>query len=63
MTGEGPLKSAFESDTTGVVKQEFITYRSRDGVFVKEVTSRIFTKGDYYDSHTVMPLIKFNEET
>ena len=23
---DGPLKSAFERDTTGVVKQEFVTY-------------------------------------
>ena len=39
---EGPLLGAFEADTTGVVKQEFITYRKRDGMFVKETTSRRF---------------------
>ena len=33
---EGPLVSAFEADVEGVVKQEFITYRKRDGMFVKE---------------------------
>ena len=29
---DGPLVSAFESDTTGVVKQELVTYRVKDGI-------------------------------
>ena len=35
----GPLVSAFQNDVKGVVKQELITYRVRDGQFVKETTS------------------------
>ena len=56
MRGEGPLKSAFESDTTGVVLQEFITYRLKDGVMRKEVTTRRFSNNDYYDSSSASPL-------
>ncbi len=55
---EGPLVNAFEADTTGVVKQEFITYRKSDGMFVKETTTRRFNgKGDWHDSSTIEPLV------
>jgi len=39
---DGPFVSAFESDTTGVVKQELITYRVKDGMLRKETTMTIF---------------------
>jgi len=56
---EGPLVNAFEADTTGVVKQEFITYRKRDGMFVKEITSRRFNDtGDWHDTSSIEPLIE-----
>ena len=55
---EGPLVNAFEADIEGVVKQEFITYRKRDGMFVKETSTRQFmSNGDYHDSYTDEPLI------
>ena len=38
--------------------QEFITYRKRDGMIVKETTNRKFNSDgtDYYDCSTVQPL-------
>ena len=59
---EGPFVSAFEADTTGVIKQEFITYRMRDGMLVKETTSRKFQANgnDYHDVSTVEPLMEVN---
>ena len=55
---DGPLTSAFESDITDVIMQEFITYRKRDGMIVKETTNRKFNSDgtDYYDCSTVQPL-------
>tara|TARA_B100000900_G_scaffold371027_1_gene349972 strand:- start:900 stop:1097 length:198 start_codon:yes stop_codon:yes gene_type:complete len=53
---EGPLVSAFEADTNGVIKQEFITYRVRDGMLVKETTTRKFQGKDYHDVSSVEPL-------
>lgn len=51
VTRDGPLKSAFESDTQGVIRQEFITYRLRSGNLYRETTSRVFSSnGDYQDS-------------
>ena len=57
---DGPLVSAFEADTTGVVKQELITYRVRDGQLVKETTCRKFQSNglDYHDVSSVEPLVE-----
>lgn len=55
---EGPLVSAFEADTQGVIKQEFITYRVKDGMLRKEITVRKFHSDgkDWHDSSSVEPL-------
>ena len=55
---DGPLVAAFESDVTGVVKQEFITYRIKDGMLRKETTVRQFTDNgnDWIDTSTIQPL-------
>jgi len=55
---DGPLVSAFESDTTGVIKQVLITYRVDDGMLRKETTTRQFSKDgtDWHDSSTIEPL-------
>ena len=55
---DGPLVSAFEADTTGVIKQEFVTYRIVDGMLRKETTTRQFSKDgtDWHDSSTIEPL-------
>ena len=54
---EGPFKSAFESDTAGVIRREIITYRLLNGVMIKETTVRDYYKnGDYHDSQTTLPL-------
>ena len=50
---------AWRADVTGVVKQEFITYRKRDGMFVKETTTRRFMEnGDWHDTSTSEPLVE-----
>ena len=54
---EGPFTSTFESDTTGVIRREIITYRHRNGVLVKETATRTYQKdGDYNDSTSSIPL-------
>jgi len=57
---DGPFVSAFESDPTGIVKQELITYRIKNGMLRKEITSRQFTSDgtDWLDSSTVQPLVE-----
>lgn len=55
---DGPLVSAFEADTDGVIKQEFVTYRIRDGMLVKETTSRKFQGNDYHDVSSSEPLLE-----
>ena len=59
---DGPLKSATVdgmNDLKGVIKQEFVTYRVKDGMLRKETTTRQFSNsGDYHDSQTVEPLVR-----
>jgi hypothetical protein len=52
----GPFYTAFKGDNTGVIKQELVTYRIRDGVLVKETVSRDYSKNNYQDSISVIPL-------
>ena len=33
---DGPFKSAFTQDVTGVIKQELVTYRVKNGMYVKK---------------------------
>ena len=60
---EGPFTSAFESDVEGVVKQELITYRVKNGMLRKETTTRTFqTNGkDWIDTSTVEPLAEVKD--
>lgn len=55
---DGPFVSAFETDPTGVVKQELVTYRVKDGMLRKETTTRKFNadQSDWHDSQTTEPL-------
>ena len=58
---DGPLKSATVDgmkDLTGVIKQEFIKYRVKDGMLTKEITTRRFYNEDYHDSMTSEPLMR-----
>ena len=56
----GPMKSAFESDTKGVIMQELTTYRIAQGMLRIEKTQRRFTNDgkDYNDSSSITPLGK-----
>ena len=59
---EGPMKAHVERDTDGVVKQEFITYRKRNCILLKESTVRNFqSNGDYNDSYYDEPLAKISD--
>ena len=42
----------------GVITQEFITYRVRDGMLVKETVKRRYFGDDYHDASTTEPLMK-----
>ena len=60
---DGPLVSAFNTDPQGVIKQELITYRIKDGMLRKETTSRRFNKDqtDWHDSQSVDPLMEWKD--
>ena len=56
---EGPMKEHTERETTGLINSEYITYRVKDGVLVKETSLRHYTKsGDYNDSYISEPLVE-----
>ena len=57
---DGPFVSAFESDVEGIVKQELITYRVKNGMLRKEVTTRSFRNSgdDWHDTSSVEPLVQ-----
>ena len=57
----GPFYTAFQGDNTGVIKQELVTYRIRDGLLVKETVSRDYSKTNYQDSISVIPLAEVKE--
>jgi len=56
---EGPFKSAFDADTTGVVRREIVTYRMKKGMMIKEIAYRdYYQSGDYHDSQSSTPLVE-----
>ena len=57
---DGPFVSAFETDPEGVIKQELITYRVKNGFLRKEITSRKFNSDqtDWHDSQSVDPILE-----
>jgi hypothetical protein len=57
---DGPLVSAFETDPQGVLKQELVTYRVKDGMLRKEITTRKFNSDqtDWHDSSSVDPMME-----
>ena len=57
---DGPFVSAFETDPEGVIKQELITYRVKNGFLRKEITSRKFNsdQSDWHDSQSVDPILE-----
>ena len=60
---DGPLVSAFESNVDGVVKQELVTYRVKDNMLRKAITTRKFNhdQTDWHDTSSVEPLIHLEE--
>jgi hypothetical protein len=57
---DGPFVSAFETDPEGVIKQELVTYRVKNGMLRKETTTRKFNSDqtDWHDSQTVDPIME-----
>ena len=56
---EGPLATAFNRDTKGVIKQECITYVVKGKQLIKETVVRKFSPGgDYTDSTYFEPLVE-----
>ncbi len=57
---DGPFVSAFNTDPEGVIKQELITFRIKDGHLRKETTTRKFNtdQSDWHDTRTVEPLVE-----
>ena len=57
------LVGAFQADTKGVVKQEFTSYRKRDGMLVKETTQKILADGtDWHDVSSSQPLVEVKDD-
>jgi hypothetical protein len=54
----GPFKGATEATTDDVVRQELVTYKKRDGYFVRQTTVRVFDSVDYIDNTTTVVLFK-----
>ena len=57
---DGPLVSAFETDPEGVIKQELVTYRVKNGMLRKETVTRKFNtdQTDWHDSQSVEPMME-----
>lgn len=57
---DGPFVSAFETDPTGVIKQELVTYRVKNGMLRKETTTRKFNadQTDWHDSQSTDPIME-----
>jgi len=57
---DGPFVSAFETDPEGVIKQELVTYRVKNGMLRKETTTRKFNtdQTDWHDSQSVDPMME-----
>jgi len=54
----GPFYDAFEGSVDGVIKQELITYKIRNGMLVIEKTQRSYSGDDYQDTVSSMPLVE-----
>ena len=54
----GPFYDAFEGSVDGVIKQELITYKIRNGMLVIEKTQRSYSGEDYQDTVSSMPLVE-----
>ena len=55
---EGPFYEAFEGSKDGVIKQELITYKIKNGMLVIEKTMREYSNNDYQDTTSSTPLVE-----
>tara|TARA_R110000765_G_scaffold331686_1_gene422489 strand:+ start:332 stop:517 length:186 start_codon:yes stop_codon:yes gene_type:complete len=56
---DGPFKQAFEEDLEGVIRQELITYKIKNGLLKRIVVTRQYhdSTEDYIDSSASSPLV------
>ena len=56
---DGPFTFSLDDDLQeGVIRQELVTYRVKDGVLKRETVTRDYTdSGDYNDSSFSQPLV------
>lgn len=54
----GPFYDAFEGSVDGVIRQELITYKIKNGVLVIEKTQRDYSGNDYQDTASSTPLVE-----
>ena len=61
MIEDGPMKEHMERSKEGVIKSQYITYTVKNGMVVKEISTRDYknsAKGDYVDSITSEPIVE-----
>ena len=66
MIEEGPMKEHIERSKEGVIVAKYITYTLKNGMLVKDVTTRKYmksSKGYYIDSKTSEPIVEVGNET
>ena len=66
MMEEGPMKEHINRSKDGVIVAKYITYTLKNGMLVKDVTTRKYmksSKGDYIDSKTSEPIVEVSDET
>ena len=55
---DGPFKDFLANDLDGVIRQELVTYRVKDGILKRETVTRDYNdSGDYNDSSFSQPLV------
>ena len=59
---DGPMKDHANRETDGMLKAEYITYTVKNGILIKETSTRQFQKsGDYHDSFASDPLVEVKD--
>ena len=61
MMKDGPFKTTIEASQEGILRQEYITYRERDGLIMKETVSRKHTGDSYHDTTHIETIGKLSK--
>ena len=66
MIEEGPMKEHINISKDGVIVAKYITNTLKNGMLVKDVTTRKYmksSKGDYIDTYSSEPIVEVGNET